>query len=422
MARYFINYRRDDAAGVAGRLHDHLAKSFTRSSLFMDVDTMKPGVDFAKQIEAQVAQCDVLLAVVGPQWLDAKDATGARRLLSDRDYVRMEIASALKRDIPVVPVLIDGARLPDEYELPDDLKPFVRRHAMELRHTRFAADADAIASALRAAVPDQQRRWPRSLLAGAALATLCSSAALLAFWLGPTFWKDERSTAIDSDSPKLGKAGTAGAVVEDARRRIEEARSRSATIDKRTTPRSELSGPASEPEAQPGPTVKELAVALGDSFDQVRKVYPAAADAGGGDLSMPLDGIRFFFSKDDRVLRSIRVDAPFLGGIRGVHITDAATELVARLGQPSYVQGDSYFFRSGGSIVRFDLDKSKRVATIFQILASKIAPRQNEFSFGRPPIWPQHSLSCSGTVAEQATHATDRHAPYGPHSPYRPRT
>src|ERR1700744_5013784 len=166
MAGIFINYRRDDAPGVAGRLFDYLAARFSKDDLFMDVDAMKPGEDFAKQLDAQVSQCRVLLAVIGPHWLDATDKSGARRLDSDRDYVRLELASALKRDIAVIPVLVDGAAMPTEEGLSDDLKPLAFRHALELRHSRFSADADAIAHALEAAVPRKRNLLP---LIGAAV-------------------------------------------------------------------------------------------------------------------------------------------------------------------------------------------------------------------------------------------------------------
>src|SRR5271163_260035 len=132
MARIFINYRRDDTPGVAGRLFDHLALKYSRSELFMDVDAMKPGVDFARELDSQVSQCHVLLAVIGPRWLDARNRQGQRRLEDDRDYVRIELASALKRNIAVIPVLVDGATMPTEEALPDDLKSLARRHAVEL--------------------------------------------------------------------------------------------------------------------------------------------------------------------------------------------------------------------------------------------------------------------------------------------------
>jgi TIR domain len=167
MAGIFINYRRDDAPGVAGRLFDYLALKFPRGSLFMDVDAMNPGIDFAKQLDTQVAQCRVLLAVIGPHWLDAKDKAGQRRLDSEKDYVRIELASALKRAIPVIPILVDGATMPPDDSLSDDLKPLTRRHALELRHSRFNADADAIMHALESAVPRRRLAW---LPIGAAVA------------------------------------------------------------------------------------------------------------------------------------------------------------------------------------------------------------------------------------------------------------
>ena len=79
MADIFINYRRDDAPGVAGRLFDHLASRYSRGQLFMDVDAMEPGIDFAKQLEVQISQCHAVIAVIGPHWLDARDQAGHRR-------------------------------------------------------------------------------------------------------------------------------------------------------------------------------------------------------------------------------------------------------------------------------------------------------------------------------------------------------
>ncbi len=180
MAGIFINYRRDDAPGVAGRLFDYLAGRFSKDDLFMDVDAMKPGVDFAKQLDTQVSQCRVLLAVIGPHWLDAVDKTGARRLDNEKDYVRLELASALKRDIAVIPVLVDGAIMPAEERLSDDLKPLAYRHALELRHSRFSADADAIVHALEAAVP---RKRNLVLLIGAAVAAVLVIAAGGVMWV-----------------------------------------------------------------------------------------------------------------------------------------------------------------------------------------------------------------------------------------------
>jgi hypothetical protein len=202
MAGIFINYRRDDAPGVAGRLYDHLAKDFARRDLFMDVDAIKPGLDFIKQLDAHVSQCHVLLALIGRNWLAVKDKDGAPRLHGDRDYVRVELASALKRDIPVIPVLIDGAEMPSEEGLPDDLKSLARRHALELRHTRFAADADAIVFALKGYLPPPKKRWVWPVAAG----------CLVAVGLGATLYFYFKSAPKPSDSPATTPAAMAPSV------------------------------------------------------------------------------------------------------------------------------------------------------------------------------------------------------------------
>jgi formylglycine-generating enzyme required for sulfatase activity len=180
MAGIFINYRRDDAPGVAGRLGDRLAKNFSRRAIFMDVDAMRPGLDFVKQLEEQVSKCDVLLAIIGPNWLRAEDEKGQRRLDSARDYVRIEIASALKREIPVIPVLVNGAVMPSEDDLPEDLKPLVNRHALELRHTRFDGDSAAIVDGLTRVLPPTPKwRW----IAGGAGLAVAITVGCVAAWL-----------------------------------------------------------------------------------------------------------------------------------------------------------------------------------------------------------------------------------------------
>jgi hypothetical protein len=190
MAGIFINYRRDDVPGVAGRLFDYLALKFPRRSLFMDVDAMKPGIDFAKQLDTQISQCQALLAVIGPHWLNAKDKAGARRLDAEKDYVRIELASALKRAIPVIPILVDGATMPREDTLSDDLKPLARRHALELRHTRFNADADAIMRALEKVLPRRGRLW----LPMSATTAIVAIAVVALLW--PNISEKLRASAI----------------------------------------------------------------------------------------------------------------------------------------------------------------------------------------------------------------------------------
>lgn len=153
--KIFINYRRDDSIGMAGRLHDRLAQTFARDSLFMDVDNIPAGRDFADYLNSQVAACDTMLTVIGPNWLTVKDENGQRRLDNSEDFVVIEIAAALARNIPVVPVLVDGARMPKASELPDSLKPLVRRQAVEMRHAHFGKDAEALIARMGEAHGDE---------------------------------------------------------------------------------------------------------------------------------------------------------------------------------------------------------------------------------------------------------------------------
>jgi hypothetical protein len=159
--KIFINYRREEAGHVAGRLHDSLAPRFGRDKLFMDVDNIPVGRDFEEYLNSQVAACDAMLAIIGPNWLTAKDETGQRRLDNSGDFVAIEIGAALARDIPVVPVLVDGARMPKPSELPDSLKLLARRQAVQVRHTNFNSDAETLVKRLREALgyDSPGRRW-----------------------------------------------------------------------------------------------------------------------------------------------------------------------------------------------------------------------------------------------------------------------
>jgi hypothetical protein len=147
-SKIFISYRRDDSAAAAGRVNDRLEQEFGRESLFMDVDAIPLGKDFVEVIGAEVAKCDVLLAIIGPHWLDAKDEEGNRRLESEHDFVRIEVGAALKRDIPVIPILLEGTRVPKAERLPDDLKSLARRNGLDVRHTSFRSDIDKLVRAL----------------------------------------------------------------------------------------------------------------------------------------------------------------------------------------------------------------------------------------------------------------------------------
>jgi hypothetical protein len=148
MRAIFISYRREDAEGQAGRLFDDLVAQFGNDSVFMDVAGLEPGRDFRRAIDQQVASCGVLLALIGKDWLDAQNESGKRRLDDPTDFVRLETASALKRDIPVIPVLVRGASMPHANELPEDLRDLAFRNAVELTHARWDSDLQVLVRAL----------------------------------------------------------------------------------------------------------------------------------------------------------------------------------------------------------------------------------------------------------------------------------
>src|SRR5512147_1837056 len=143
----FISYRRGQDAAAAGRLYDRLEHTFSAQRLFMDVDNIPPGEDFVAVLEAQVAACDVLLALIGRGWITATDNTG-RRLENLKDFVRIEIASALAQGKRVIPVLIGDATMPRANEMPEELMPLTRRQAVRITHERFRDDVERLARAL----------------------------------------------------------------------------------------------------------------------------------------------------------------------------------------------------------------------------------------------------------------------------------
>ena len=138
--RVFINYRRDESAGYAGRIADSFEKYFGEGKIFRDIDSLEPGLDFSEAIERTLESSEVLVAVIGKNWLTATDAAGRRRLENPDDFVRVEIATALKRNMRVIPVLVQGASMPGTDELPEDLAPLTRRNAFELHDSSWGDD------------------------------------------------------------------------------------------------------------------------------------------------------------------------------------------------------------------------------------------------------------------------------------------
>lgn len=149
MQGIFISYRRQDSQSAAGRLADDIKERMAGVSLFRDVETIEPGIDFVDAIGRALHSCAVLIAVIGPRWTTVTDAAGQRRLDDPNDYTRLEIATALARkDVRVIPVLVEGAQMPSSGELPENLQPLSRRNAIELTDKRWDYDVSQLVETL----------------------------------------------------------------------------------------------------------------------------------------------------------------------------------------------------------------------------------------------------------------------------------
>ena len=143
--KVFISYRRDDARYPARDIYRAFAAVLPPDHVFMDVDSIPPGANFLKILEDWVDRCDILLALIGAGWINSIDPkTGVRRLDNPKDFVRIEIRKALSRNIPVVPVILDGAAIPEEDALPDDLKELAVRHAEFVNLATFDHDVERL--------------------------------------------------------------------------------------------------------------------------------------------------------------------------------------------------------------------------------------------------------------------------------------
>lgn len=215
----FISYRREDSAGHAGRLLDRFVQRFGDDHVFRDVEDIAAGDDFVRTLHQQVDRCGVLLALIGPRWLGVAAADGRPRLSDPGDWVRVEIARALARDIRVIPVLVGGAPMPAARDLPPDLVPLASRHATELREAHFDHDVEHLASQLI-----QGRVRPRVYrLAVAAQVAALLAVGGLGWYLGnerdpaaPT--PDERATAAYEQVLRLAGTYSEASFVEAAQR------------------------------------------------------------------------------------------------------------------------------------------------------------------------------------------------------------
>jgi hypothetical protein len=131
--KIFISYRRSDSADVTGRIYDRLIEQFGKSAIFKDVHSIPPGIDFREHLGKAVGKCKIFLVIIGDQWLEVTDAGGKKRLKDPDDFVRIEIESALNRDIPIIPLLVRGAAMPAEGKLPRSLQKLAYRNGIPVR-------------------------------------------------------------------------------------------------------------------------------------------------------------------------------------------------------------------------------------------------------------------------------------------------
>ena len=183
MPKIFISYRRGDSIAYAGRIHDHLSQHFGADEVFMDIGGIAPGEDFVNVLDARVADSDVVIALIGPGWLNASDERG-RRIDQPDDFVRYELAAALEQGKRLIPVLVSGARMPGADQLPPALARLARCQAHPVDDSRFAYDLDALIRTLERrpsllgqfmelATAERWRRWRQASTAGVALLMLC---------------------------------------------------------------------------------------------------------------------------------------------------------------------------------------------------------------------------------------------------------
>lgn len=198
MGKVFISYRRQDSAGYVRALYNELAQYFGHEQIFMDVDDIPLGTDFVSILNRNLQDCQIMLVVIGPQWLDIRNSRGERRLENPDDFVRLEVARAIENDFTIIPVLVNGADMPAEADLPENLRALSRRQALVLDNKYYKHGIADLTAALEAHLgrPDNTPHQPEPLTPelppvakrGATLKVLAGVAVLLLLGAGLSFW------------------------------------------------------------------------------------------------------------------------------------------------------------------------------------------------------------------------------------------
>ena len=203
--KIFINYRRDDSRADAGRLYDRLQARY-KDHVFRDVGSLEPGVEWHVAIERVLGSSDACIVVIGPRWLSMTDANGKRRLDDPRDTVRQEVVTALANNMRVFPVLVGGAKMPAEEELPDDMQSLARRHALEITEQDFDEDVEKLAKALDRALgwaPPKPKSEQKSHIG--AIAAAVAAAVVVAIAISTYF--ATRDSTPPTNAQELGLTG-----------------------------------------------------------------------------------------------------------------------------------------------------------------------------------------------------------------------
>jgi TIR domain len=205
-AQIFISYRRDDAAGYARAVYDELARHFGADRVFIDVDDIDAGERFGEVIQRAMGESQVLLVLIGKRWQGEREGGALPRLRDPADLVRKEVATGLARGMVVMPLLLDGAAMPTEAQLPDELRALAQRNALEIGNTRFAADVERLVAALREALGEPAPPAPRR---AATVGWVLAGGALVAAIAG-TLWyartpADGDRAALSAPAPRASK-------------------------------------------------------------------------------------------------------------------------------------------------------------------------------------------------------------------------
>jgi hypothetical protein len=184
----FISYRRSDSKSDARSICQRLERTFGKGKVFIDVDSIKPGEDFQSVLKNDLEKCNTMVVVIGPRWLELlRSSSRPADSETDGDYVYLEVASGLERKLPIFPVLVEGAAMPEAKDLPDYLKPLAYRQAFAVRHESFPRDMSALEQELRRFVPTRATSlWKVAVIVGVLIASLGAAGAIsYHFWWSP---------------------------------------------------------------------------------------------------------------------------------------------------------------------------------------------------------------------------------------------